>query len=164
MTANDIGPTLNTFCHYSIYNVENKPKKEENEHKTPKIEDVSDLFVDTRLVRVQDPVTGKFIKGHPFLGGNNQCGPRFNFQKILQESVQPRFPAIVQVLIEKALAGEAWAIIQVLDRVIGRPVTPVDARIISTTMSMEERKAMIKSALNVENEIIEAEIVEDNNG
>jgi len=65
---------------------------------------------------------GRFVKGWKGGPGNPHASIVMEWRKALVKAVTPEdVTAVMEKLIEKARAGEAWAVKEFLDRCVGRP-------------------------------------------
>ncbi len=69
---------------------------------------------------------GRFALGCKGGPGNPHARQTAEFRRLLLDAAGDRFEAIVAKLIELAVAGEPWAMREVLDRVLGRPTAAVE--------------------------------------
>ena len=69
--------------------------------------------------------SGRFAAGNPGGPGNPYASAVSKWRRALSAAVTPQdIQDIVLRLVDKAKAGEAWAIKEVLDRTLGRPKAP----------------------------------------
>jgi len=69
---------------------------------------------------------GRFAKGNPGGPGNPNIRNVNRWRAVLAESVTvEQIKAVIEILVVKAKLGEAWAIHELLDRVLGKAVAPV---------------------------------------
>jgi len=67
---------------------------------------------------------GRFAAGNQAAKGNPHQKATQRFRATLMETVKPAdFRAVVRKLVAKAKAGEPWAVKELLDRTVGRPVS-----------------------------------------
>lgn len=71
---------------------------------------------------------GRFANGNPGGPGNPEGRRVAAFRRAFLKAVTPAdVAAVVQVLIDRAKAGEAWAVREMLDRSLGRATSAPDA-------------------------------------
>lgn len=70
---------------------------------------------------------GRFGPGNAIAKGNPHAKAVNRFRSILLGSVSDNdLKTVVNQLVEKAKAGEPWAVRELFDRLIGKPVAPLD--------------------------------------
>jgi hypothetical protein len=86
----------------------------------------------------KDPSTGRFIAGNR-CGRGNPFGRQVNKlrQALLHLISDDEFAAIVRKLVDAAKAGEPWAVIEVLNRTVGRPLSGSTATALDGELSEE---------------------------
>ena len=75
----------------------------------------------------RDASTGRFMKGNPGGPGNLQISKQHKFREEFRNCISIEdFKAVAERLVEKAKAGEPWAVKELLDRTCGKPKLTVD--------------------------------------
>ncbi|MEE8130840.1 MAG: hypothetical protein V3T48_11145 [Vicinamibacterales bacterium] len=83
---------------------------------------------------------GRFIKGCPPGPGNPHVAKVALWRAAMAEGVSREdIDAVIKVLVEKAKTGERWAVRELLDRTLGKPLQPVAAVGVS-----EDRRVVLK--------------------
>ena len=70
----------------------------------------------------KDPKTGKFLPGNKLgKGGDPWAEKKHEFRAILSQTItREGFRDVIITLMDAAIAGESWAVKEVLDRVLGK--------------------------------------------
>lgn len=73
----------------------------------------------------KDPTTGRFTKGNKAAVGRAQpfAERRAQYTRMLMDIPDEAVKAVIDKLVECAKAGEQWAVKELFDRVLGRPLT-----------------------------------------
>ena len=102
---------------------------------------------------------GRFTTGNPGGPGNPHAARVGEWRSVLVETVTPAdLRAVIRMLLEKAKAGERWAVCELLDRTLGRSAPMLDEPASGalglsvdlerlkevTAMSPEEREALAR--------------------
>ena len=89
-------------------------------------------YKDKPNVEVRDPHSGRFVKNNP--GGPGVAilsKDRVRYHTILRDcTTDEEFKKVAAKLLQRAQAGESWAVRELLDRLMGKPkqVAEVDVR------------------------------------
>lgn len=92
---------------------------------------------------------GKFTKGNKGGPGNPYIRQQREWAKRFYRAITPEdFSDVMDALIAQAKAGEKWAVIEVLNRTLGKPKEQIDLSV-KGTISIEQRVQGFLSALGI---------------
>ena len=78
----------------------------------------------------RDPKSGKFLPGNKCFQGDPYAARRAEWRRIFYRAMSPAAALrILRKLIERAEAGESWAIKECTDRLLGKALQPISAEI-----------------------------------
>ncbi len=89
---------------------------------------------------------GRFAKGNPGGPGNPHAAAVGRWRTALADTVTgDDLRAVIAKLVERAKAGERWAVCELLDRCLGKPEQALEARLAvpELTTEQQERAARI---------------------
>lgn len=81
---------------------------------------------------------GRFVKGHPPTGGRKSRADEQAALALFKETATPeRFTRVTEVLVERAEAGEEWAVKLFLAYWMGTPKQTIQASVDQRSLSIE---------------------------
>lgn len=95
----------------------------------------------------KDPVSGKFLPGNKAGKGNVFAGRCNQWKDIVLKAISKKdLLEVVDKLIEQAKQGEKWAVVELLDRVLGKPETSSTIQAnVQQTLNTEEAERAIRT-------------------
>lgn len=109
-----------------------------------------DIKEDKSPLPGQDPLTGRFQKGHKLAKGNPLGSEAVKLRVwLLKQVKQKDWKAIQTALVDKAKAGDMKAIQIIFSYALGKPLQQVDMNVTSANISPEEAKQRIREFFSI---------------